>query len=135
MLWKDRFALGIKVIDNQHKQLVELIGQTKTYLSEAEEGHDCYDEIRGVLRELANYTVVHFAYEEEQMEKLDYEGLIAHQMEHKIFIKKVSNFMSADLEDGQSEKLEEMTIFLLDWLVKHILETDVKYVEIMKNIS
>lgn len=135
MLWKERFSLGIEVIDEQHRHLVELVGKTKMLLQESEEGHDCYDEIIDVLRELANYTIVHFTFEEEHMERLGVEDLIAHKMEHKIFVKKVSHFMSNDLEGNQSERLEEMTIFLLEWLVKHILETDVKYVPLMKNIS
>lgn len=135
MLWNDRFLLGIDAIDDQHKHLVELIEQTKVLLHEAEDGQDCYDEIVQVLKQLADYTVYHFTFEEESMEKLKYEGFIAHKMEHKIFVKKVSHFMSADLDEGQSEKIEEMTIFLLDWLIKHILETDTKYVELMKNIS
>ena len=135
MLWKEQFSLGIEVIDEQHKHLVELVEHTQVLLHESEQGHDCYDEAVDVLKELASYTVEHFTFEEEHMEKLNYEGLIAHRMEHKIFIKKVSHFMTADLDEGQSEKLEEMAVFLLDWLIKHILETDVKYVGVMKDIS
>ncbi len=135
MLWKEKFSLGIEEIDLQHMHLVELIEHTKELLKEAEEGHDCFDETIRVLKELADYTVHHFTYEEAEMEKIDYDGLIAHRMEHKIFIKKISLYMSADLEDNQIQQLDEMCVFLLDWLIKHILETDTKYVSSMKIIS
>ncbi len=67
------------------------------------------------------------------MDKVQYDELILHSMEHKIFVKRISNFMSTDLEDDQMGKIEEITLFLLDWITKHILETDKKYVNLLKN--
>lgn len=129
MLWNDKFLLGIEEIDEQHKKLVDLVEHTKDLSIEAKDGVDCYDEIVSVLKELSDYTIYHFNFEEAFMDKVHYEHAIAHKMEHKIFVKKVSNFMSEDLEEDQPEKIEQLTFFLLDWLVKHILDTDSQYVK------
>ncbi len=129
MLWNDNYLLGIEEVDNQHKKLVQLIEDTKKLLVDAQDGIDCYDELVAVLKELAEYTQYHFNCEEKLMEAVDYEDIIAHKMEHKIFIKKISSFMSEDLEEEQKEKIEELVKFLFDWLVRHIMNTDSKYVD------
>lgn len=134
MLWSEKLELGIKEIDMQHKKLVELIERTKELVYDAEAGIDCYDDIVEILKSLVDYTVYHFAYEEKLMEKVNYDDLVLHNMEHKIFVKKISNFMSTDLDENQLEKIEDITEFLLDWLTKHILETDKKYVDTLKDV-
>lgn len=129
MLWNDKFLLGINEIDEQHRKLVDLVERTKELVIDAKDGIDCYDEIVSVLKELSDYTIYHFTYEEGLMENVNYDNIIAHKMEHKIFVKKISNFMSEDLEEDQPDKIEQLTYFLLDWLVKHILSTDSQYVQ------
>lgn len=131
-MWNEKLVLGIDTIDEQHKKLVDLMVTSKNLVMDVEDGIDCYDEIVTVLKELADYAVYHFSYEEELLEKIDYEEFIPHRMEHKLFIKKVSNFMSTDLDENQIEKIEEINHFLLDWISKHILDTDSKYVEDIK---
>ncbi|PKM93300.1 MAG: bacteriohemerythrin [Firmicutes bacterium HGW-Firmicutes-1] len=132
MMWNDQFLLGIKEIDEQHKKLVGLVEQTKDLVYEAEDGVDCYDDLVIVLKELVDYTIYHFNFEENLMESVNYEGLIGHKMEHKIFVKKISQFMSDDLDENQLEKIEQITFFLLDWITKHILGTDSKYVHLLR---
>lgn len=132
MLWNDKFLLGIKDIDEQHRKLVDLIEHTQELVIDSKDGIDCYDEIVAVLKELSSYTIYHFTFEEDLMEEVDYEKIIAHKMEHKIFVKKISNFMSDDLEEDQPDKIEQLTHFLIDWLVKHILDTDSQYVASVK---
>lgn len=133
MMWNEKLLLGIKEIDEQHKNLVDLIERSQGLVYNAEDGVDCYDEIVSVLKELVDYTIYHFTYEEGLMDKVQYEELILHSMEHKIFVKKISNFMSGDLEENQMGKIEEIILFLLDWITKHILETDKRYVSLLKN--
>ncbi|PKM53302.1 MAG: hypothetical protein CVV00_12985 [Firmicutes bacterium HGW-Firmicutes-5] len=38
MLWQDKFSLGIPVIDEQHKQLVDLVEEVKGLIHDAEDG-------------------------------------------------------------------------------------------------
>lgn len=132
MMWNDQFLLGIKEIDEQHRKLVDMVERTKNLVVDSKDGIDCYDEIVDVLKELSDYTIYHFTFEEGLMDNVHYDKIIGHKMEHKIFVKKISNFMSEDLEEDQPDKIEQLTFFLLDWLVKHILETDSQYVKTVR---
>jgi hemerythrin len=131
MLWQDKFELGIPLIDEQHKTLVGYIETTKELIQDAEDGIDCYDEIARVLGELESYTVEHFKEEEALMKKFNYQNLNQHAMEHANFVAKVHVFLETDIDENQIPVLEEMVVFLLDWLVGHILNSDKKYASIM----
>lgn len=131
MLWQDKFDLGIPLIDEQHKALVGYIEMTKELIKDAEDGIDCYDEIATVLGELESYTVEHFNEEEALMKKYNYQLLNQHAMEHTNFVAKVHEFLESDIDENQLPVIEEMVVFLLDWLVEHILDSDMKYTSVM----
>ena len=132
MLWQDRFSLGIPVIDEQHKQLVDLVEEVKGLIHDAEDGVDCYDDITYVLESLKDYTISHFAEEEAMMEAHGYNKLNAHRMEHAAFVAKVQDFLSKDIDFEQLSLLEDVVTFLLDWIIEHILVTDSQYDGVVK---
>ena len=78
----------------------------------------------GVLTELRNYTVQHFADEEEYMASIQYEGLANQQKTHQMFVDKLNDINLDDLDDNQQQYLIELVDFLLMWLVNHILKMD-----------
>ncbi len=130
-MWQDKFELGIPEIDGQHKTLVSFVGQVKGLIRDAEDGIDCYDEIDTLLHELKDYTVYHFEAEEDLMEKNNYSDFDNHKAEHDAFIQKIQVFFESDIDYHQLTVLEELTEFLLDWVVAHILESDTKYVSVL----
>lgn len=127
MLWNDRFSLGIKTIDEQHKKLFDLIERTQELIQDAEDGIDCYDEIVSVLNQLADYTVYHFEYEEKEMKQVGFEGLDLHIEQHQAFVEKVNEFLATDIDENHLAVIVEVVSFLLGWVSEHILVTDALY--------
>ncbi len=132
MLWNEKFAFGIKVIDEQHKRLYDLMDQTNALILDVEDGIDCYDEIEAVLHELESYTIYHFKDEERIMFKAGYEDFAEHKVEHDAFVAKIRETLTSDLDFQQEGVLRNLSEFLFEWVSNHILATDVKYVALLK---
>ena len=121
----DEYRTGIAIVDEEHQELFRIIRRANDLITE-ELLHDKYDEIMSVLDELRNYTVKHFADEEEYMISIQYEGLNAQRKTHEMFVDKLNDINLEDMDDNQQQYLIELVDFLLMWLVNHILKMDKK---------
>lgn len=121
----DEYRTGIEIVDEEHQELFQIIKRANDLITE-ELLHDKYDEIMSVLDELRNYTIKHFADEEEYMTSINYEGLPAQKKTHEMFVDKLNDINLDDLDDNQQQYLIELVDFLLMWLVNHILKMDKK---------
>jgi len=124
--WKDAYCCRITGIDFQHRKLFE-IGSRVFEVASLKDEFDHYDEIVKILEELKAYTVYHFGYEEELMQKYGYPGYENHKIEHDLFIKKVSGIERKDIDGAQKETIFEIISFIADWIAGHILKTDMAY--------
>jgi hemerythrin len=120
--WTDAYAVNIMIIDNQHKQLVDMING----LHEAMRTGKGNEVLGEMVNGLAKYALHHFTQEEKYMTQHAYPGLAAHKVEHEAFKKKVGEIQKKMGEQKFGLTMEVMN-FLKDWLVKHILEVDKKY--------
>lgn len=127
MYWKEEYNLGIVEIDNQHKKLLELINR----LYDAFVKKDQDTEVGHVIEELYDYIKYHFRVEEEYFEVFAYEHAKSHELEHKHFVNKVDEFRKKHDVHGGSQVFT-IILFLQDWIINHILKSDVKYVELFK---
>lgn len=122
----DHYKIGISKIDEQHKALFDIIRQANDLVQE-KMLHDKYDEILDILDELHEYTEEHFRDEEDYMKKVGYPGLPQQKKAHAIFIDKLVKLDLGDMnfiDEHQQEYLEDLIIYLLDWLTHHILIED-----------
>lgn len=128
MSWTQDLETGIKVIDDQHKRLIDFINE----LDDAcRTGNS--DETNHVMEGLLNYTVTHFEFEESLQEKAGYPFLKAHQRIHELFMKKVAAFRE---RAGKGEDVApELLNLLKGWLVSHIKGEDRDYVESVSAIT
>lgn len=124
--WKTEYALGNGAIDEQHQQLFQLGRQVHEMLKH-QRGEDKYDDLQALIKELADYTVYHFEFEEGMMEATGYPDLEAHQREHHRFIDKLEELSTQDMEVFQNKVAFEMLGFLANWIERHILDTDCNY--------
>lgn len=129
--WKDRFNTGIEEIDKQHKRLFE-IGSELYDLASAEDDMDNYDNIVALIKELKDYTIYHFNYEEECMEKAGYSEIREHKEEHQRFIDKLNETEAKDIDLNQKQVLLDMIEFIINWVSGHIVGTDFKYKDVLK---
>jgi hemerythrin len=125
--WSHELDTGIGVIDNQHKRIIE-------YLNELNDANKTgnKDEINHVLDELVDYTVTHFAFEEELQEKAGYPFLKAHKRVHDIFAKRVVEFQNRS-KAGENVGTELLSMLKI-WLINHIKGDDADYAESVKKM-
>jgi len=122
--WLKEYTLDIKEIDEQHHYFVSLLDQVyDAFLSAAPRARQ---EI--LLDDLVNYAGNHFATEEKYFDKFNYSDTAAHKEEHRKLKELVMSFQTR-FNAGESDLSEELIDFLEDWLVKHILDQDQKYVD------
>lgn len=127
-VFSDEYLTGIKLVDDEHRQLFALVNEVHALLHD-EFIFDKYDEIMRILTELKNYTEMHFHDEESYMEKINYPELDAQRHAHNAFIEKLVNINFEELEsldNNQQEYLQDILDFLAKWLVNHILRMDKK---------
>ena len=129
--WNEKFATGIKVIDEEHQQLFFLGNQLVNVISEVREGMDKYDKIMEVLAELKSYTIYHFRHEEGLMKKADYEDYAEHKEYHEYFINKLDEIEFQNIDYNQDKAALGILEFLADWIKNHIVKTDRKYIKVL----
>ncbi len=125
MKWKDEYSCYDSNIDRQHMKLIELIDKMEEIL-DLNDNFDHYDEIVVIFSELKEYTVYHFTYEEELMEKSNYDSssIKIQKLEHKSFIKKIDGIDFAEIDENQIESVRQILDFTAKWIDQHILRTD-----------
>lgn len=121
--FSDEYLTGIEIIDEEHKELFRIIEEVHEVIAD-DVRWDKYDEIVRLLDELRTYTKVHFKDEEEYMESIQYEGIEAQKVAHELFANRLDEMDLNEIDEHQTETLEELIAFLLEWLVTHILQMD-----------
>ncbi len=120
--WKDEYSVGIESIDQQHRKLLNLINLLQTATTYSTGGG--YE--REALDKLVDYTVTHFSYEEEMMQKYDYPDFEAHKKQHEKMIEAVGSILK-QYEENPDSAMRDAHNFLKDWLIQHIKGTDKQY--------
>ena len=122
---KPEYYIGIKMIDEQHKQLFTYADEAYELLND-EFTPDKYDRIDILLEKLYDYTVKHLADEEAYMESIHYNKLFTQKVQHQAFIEKLDEFMESHNkeEENQDEQIMKILTYLTEWLVNHILHVD-----------
>jgi len=121
--WNESYSVFNKDIDEQHKKLFDLINQfySRIDLSSPKE------LIVNLVIGLKDYTIMHFNFEEQYMEKIKYSLFGEHKKKHEEFIAKV-NELEKKLKSGRLLFSFEITEFIKDWIKNHIMEFDKQYV-------
>lgn len=128
--WDPKFEIGIPVIDEQHKKLVELCNRFyQELLQNKAEGNPPWDQsLRSALHECVDYVKTHFKNEETLMTACSYPNFAEHKKMHDMFIKNIlettNGFQEATI--GVAFKFVK---FLYDWILSHIAHEDKLYVK------
>lgn len=121
MQWNENLAVGVDVIDNQHKGIISRINNLLNAMSQGKGK----DEVGKVLTFLADYVVKHFTAEEGLMKKYNFSGYPEQQAEHAKFIKDFSLLKNEFETRGVTSTLVLQTQRqLCDWLTNHITNKD-----------
>jgi len=130
--WTDKFSCGIKLVDDQHKALVELVNEMFNHVT----GNDLQEHnyFNRVINDAVAYVKTHFATEEKLMLATKFDGYAEHKKEHDTFVLTVVENIK-DYRAGKRLTLSTFTKFLKDWVLSHIALMDKKYFDYFKTVA
>jgi hemerythrin len=130
--WSDRYSMGIKVIDDQHKGLLDFVNDLFNHASGKEDEEREY--FKKVIQQAVNYIKEHFETEEKLMTATKFPGYAEHKKVHDEFTMTVLKTVK-DFESGKRLVLEKFAYFLKNWVLGHVAVMDVKYAEYFRKIA
>jgi hemerythrin len=119
--WNDTYNTDTEKIDEQHRKLVDIINE----LYDAKETGKAQEALDGILSRLMDYTKYHFDFEEALLDELDYPELVEHKAKHQELIDQIGMILKSHL-DNKRHVDTALLMFLKHWLVKHIMNEDMK---------
>ncbi|WP_456473297.1 bacteriohemerythrin [Desulfolithobacter sp.] len=124
--WSSGLSVGIETIDNQHKKLIDLINK----LYRAVINNENRTVTGEILDQLISYTAEHFQTEERLFDKYGYPETSQHKEIHKKLVNQVVDFQNQFKAGAELDM--SLLEFLKDWLVKHIMGTDKRYSDFLR---
>ncbi len=128
--WYPTYSVENAKIDEQHRRLVGYLNELYEAMSAGKGG----DALQKILSGLFLYTRTHFADEEALMAKAGYPDLEKHREKHRKMTEQVTSLNTA-YRNGEVSSPMQISNFLKNWLMKHILETDKKYAPFLKRLD
>lgn len=125
--WQDEYSIGIKEIDEQHKELVKMIDELYTAMVKRQDQQVLGD----ILARLVDYCNVHFAAEEALMQSHGYPYYRQHKEIHEKMSARVQALQKC-FKAGKTDLTIPTSLFIKEWLDKHILGTDQKFATFLK---
>ncbi len=125
-IWRPEYSVGVPEIDTQHRYLFQLWQMLDSVRNQRENRQSS----RQALLSLLDYIDIHFSTEESYYR--EHPQFTDHQRIHRAFVDKVRQF-EQDLEHDRLD-MGAMVDFLHDWLIDHIVNTDIRYFNDLKTI-
>ncbi|MDR2404384.1 MAG: bacteriohemerythrin [Spirochaetaceae bacterium] len=130
--WDDRYSVGIRLIDEQHKELVNLTNALYAGCLAGDEAAQKYflETIHGTV----DYVKYHFAAEEKILKNIKYPSIGDHKKQHEGFVKQIFDDVKS-FEEGKKFVPNVFVRYLKDWILTHIAVVDRKYAEYILNLK
>lgn len=136
--WNDKtMSIGLDLLDNQHKELLQIINKLSCSIDNNTQGND----ILIIVDELIQYAENHFSTEEALFDKFKYEESDSHKKEHFLFVNNFTELRDKIRNDNlyvNSSAVaisEEIFNYMLNWFLNHVTGSDKKYVDLFKKNS
>lgn len=117
LIWKDTFTTGIRQIDLQHQELIDLINALEMAHAHGQR-QAALDE---VLPSLNAYALFHFTTEEAMMPRRAGAHAEHHRHQHRVFTDRIEALRQIPAEHVD---LTELIAYLKQWMIEHIMKTD-----------
>ena len=121
MTFTSSLSVGYNAIDEQHIRWIDLINAVYSSLSSG----SSKEKLGKVLKDLVDYTVWHFGFENKMMTEYNYPDKESHMKLHKDFIAEIKKLESR-YDAGEDIMGVNVLEFLKDWLSDHIMKIDTR---------
>lgn len=131
--WNNNFEVGIDLIDEQHKQLVNILNRLAAHLANLSNSII----LNEIFDELADYADYHFVAEEKiwALYFKNDEWLETHHHTHGSFISEVIEIKNNKDNKPLDEVIHDIVSFLSQWLAYHILDNDKRMAKVVLSIQ
>ncbi|MDR1288284.1 MAG: bacteriohemerythrin [Treponema sp.] len=129
--WDDRYLTGVEQLDDQHRELVRMVGEVFPEGADNEETRSFFR--RNIFR-LVQYVKYHFGEEERFMEKINYPDLAVHAKQHEKFVGELLE-LAKRTEEDKFFSPAAATRYLVDNILTHIAHVDKKYATFIHVLS
>ena len=117
--WTPEFAVGVREIDREHQNWFEILNRLHAAMLEGRGTQ----VLTSLFAEMTQYTLSHFAREEEFMKGVRYPEALEHTRQHEGLRRRTHAFVER-FERGEVTMTIELSLFLAEWIRKHIITSD-----------
>ncbi|MBI4958191.1 MAG: hemerythrin family protein [Desulfovibrio sp.] len=125
-LWRNRYEIGIPLIDVQHKNIFRLLSELNESVHEEDR-----DRVERLFQDILRNVGEHFRTEEVFMSQMGFPGLEDHAREHIKALEDLQDLHSR-FKDGTTSLAMLVGTYLGGWLRHHISEGDQAYATFLR---
>lgn len=118
--WSDALSTHVTEVDVQHRKLIDIINALRAA------GPKGGEAMRRIMKELTDYTVFHFGFEEKMLQDNGYPEYPEHKRAHDKLVAQVGQ-LNEEVQTGKASVTVDLFKFLRSWLNNHIRGTDRRY--------
>lgn len=136
MMWKEKYNIGVELIDQQHKELFSRVESFVLVLRSKEPWESKVEKVKETLAFMKLYVVQHFHDEEKFQREVCFPDCDRHCEVHAQFTAEVGEFVRLFEEQGYQEPLvQKFAGKLLAWLINHVGASDSKIAEYLHSLE
>jgi hemerythrin-like metal-binding protein len=127
IIWTEEYSVNVAEIDEQHKDLFKICDDLLNFADKSPTRQDALVEIM----KLGDYASYHLGTEEELFKQTQYPDAGSHLVVHNQFREKAKDLINSVRDEKNDSKkiISETAMFVIKWLMSHILIMDKKYSE------
>lgn len=134
MMWKEKYKVGVNLIDTQHEELFNRVWEFIQAVQSKNSWESKLDKVKETMAFMEEYVVIHFNAEEAYQAKINYPDMENHKKIHRDFKQMINDYVTILERDGYPEKIvQELGGKLMAWLIMHVAQTDQKIGDYVKN--
>jgi len=124
VIWEEKYAIGIHLIDSQHKELFSLTNELfRACLGEEDTLESVFKE---TMERMVAYVRFHFGAEQELLERVKYPDYHEHVKQHETLIREILESVK-EYNYGKKFVPNQFVRILRDWILSHIAHYDKLY--------
>jgi len=117
IIWEEKYATGVKVIDSQHQHLFDMTNQL--YLA-CFAGDDVLNKVfQDTMHQTVEYVRFHFNYELKLLSKIDFPDYKNHKKMHDNLVRDILKAVE-DYKEDKKFTPNNFARTLRDWILGHI---------------
>lgn len=132
-MWKDKYIVGVELIDEQHKELFGRLSEFIRNVQAEGQWEEKLHKVKETMEFMQEYVVYHFNDEEAYLDEIGYPDIVFHKKLHEDFKKVINEYVELFNQGGFTEdRMQEFCARLMTWLIMHVGKIDQKVGEYVR---